>query len=458
MSRHSPPPVVRRCELELQSIQLSSDSEFNAHRNSRLQSLLQHHFNNDHNSAWKQLVIQHGIATAADLPRSVDELRNLPIVTKSFLREANYASRPAVRDSEIRMTVLTSGSTGAPLSIPQSFSFSRRVWGEMFVRSLAAVGHSELCSAPGYVLGHFTNTIRNTGTYAASSSICEMLGPTAVLGVTSSPPEDHAALIRRRGIEWIAASPGFFIALAAWSAKNNNFLASSTLRALHAGGAPIDETSRLRMMAQLGVSAFHHVYASTELGYIGVAVRPGGPYSLFSDEYIVEIVDEHGNHVRAGERGRVVISVLPSDAAPLIRYENGDTARYVGTGGPLRHFVLLDDLGRSATAFLCDAKIAYDDIAKIPQLVRASGIPIDAFQLVKQRNGDGRDRICLRVESTHGSREELEASISSALTSYHQIEYHLRSGELAPTSIEVFSPGELTRGRFKLPLFVDETV
>jgi phenylacetate-coenzyme A ligase PaaK-like adenylate-forming protein len=128
MSRHSPPPVVRKCELALQNIELSSDSEFNAHRNSRLQSLLQHHFNNDHNSAWKQLVIQNGIATAADLPRSVGELRNLPIVTKSFLREANYASRPAVRDSEIRMTVLTSGSTGAPLSIPQSLTFSRRAW------------------------------------------------------------------------------------------------------------------------------------------------------------------------------------------------------------------------------------------------------------------------------------------------------------------------------------------
>jgi phenylacetate-coenzyme A ligase PaaK-like adenylate-forming protein len=269
----------------------------------------------------------------------------------------------------------------------------------MFVRTLALVQDAEICRSPGYVVCHQTKDLRNTGSFAASSYLCGMLGSHVVLGLTISPPEHHAKLIKEHGIKWIASSPGFFVALSAWSAANDRVLQSSGLEVVHAAGAPIDDTLRLRVMDELGLRSFHRAYASTELGFVGVACSSEAVYTMFSDEYVFEIVDDDGEHVMPGQRGRVLVTVLSSDAAPLIRYENGDTARYVGDTCPATGFAVLDKIGRRLTAILCDAKVTYDDIAAIPDVMSQRGVVTSAFQLAKQREPDGRDRICIRVET-----------------------------------------------------------
>jgi phenylacetate-coenzyme A ligase PaaK-like adenylate-forming protein len=210
-------------------------------------------------------------------------------------------------------------------------------------------------------------------------------------------------------------------------------------------------------MGQLGLESFHRVYASTELGFVGVACNPGEPYSVFSDEYIFEIVDETGIHVNPGQSGRVLVTVLCSDAAPLIRYENGDVARYLGYGGPFQKFTMIDQLSRAMTAFICDAKLTYDDIANIPKHISEMGVQVTSFQLAKQRHEDGRDKICLRIETPYTDMNEVRRVGVRALAEHYQIDYHLKSKELAPTIVEVYAPGQLTAGRFKLPLFVDES-
>ena len=262
--------AITRCLDDLSAVRLRPQS-LQDRRTSQLCVLLHHHFGNKHNGAWRRLLNVHGIHSASELPRSADSLTALPIVTKSFLRGANYAEFPAIEKDDVRLTVSTSGSMGAPLAIPQSFGFSRRLWGEMFMRTLAIVQDAEICRSPGYVVCHQTKEFKNTGSFAASSHLCEMLGSHVVLGLTSSPPEHHAKLVKEYGIKWIASSPGFFIALSAWSAANDRALQSSGLEVAHAAGAPIDESLRLRVINELGLRSFHRAYASTELGFVGVA-------------------------------------------------------------------------------------------------------------------------------------------------------------------------------------------
>jgi phenylacetate-CoA ligase len=67
-------------------------------------------------------------------------------------------------------------------------------------------------------------------------------------------------------------------------------------------------------------------YSSQELGYIGVHCRHCGQYHIQSESVYVEVLDEHGEHCRSGEVGRVVVTDLHNFAMPLIRYELGDHA------------------------------------------------------------------------------------------------------------------------------------
>ena len=46
-----------------------------------------------------------------------------------------------------------------------------------------------------------------------------------------------------------------------------------------------------------------------------------------SDHMCIEFLDEHDNHVKAGELGRIVVTDLASYAMPLIRYDIGDMGR-----------------------------------------------------------------------------------------------------------------------------------
>lgn len=66
-------------------------------------------------------------------------------------------------------------------------------------------------------------------------------------------------------------------------------------------------------------------YGSAETGIISYEC-PKGKHHLSSDVLAVELLDDCGQPVPAGAIGRVVVSVLHSHAAPLIRYDLGDYA------------------------------------------------------------------------------------------------------------------------------------
>jgi len=75
------------------------------------------------------------------------------------------------------------------------------------------------------------------------------------------------------------------------------------------------------------------VYACNEAGDIAWQCFYGVGYHVNADNLIVEIVKE-GRPVEPGEVGEVVITNLNRYALPIIRYKNGDLARFAA--GPCR--------------------------------------------------------------------------------------------------------------------------
>jgi phenylacetate-CoA ligase len=84
--------------------------------------------------------------------------------------------------------------------------------------------------------------------------------------------------------------------------------------------------------AQLFLDAFkvpiHNLYGGRELGAIACQVISDGPLSILRPYVFVEIVDQNGRPVRAGESGRVLCTSTACRGTPFLRYEVGDAAAY----------------------------------------------------------------------------------------------------------------------------------
>ena len=94
-------------------------------------------------------------------------------------------------------------------------------------------------------------------------------------------------------------------------------------------------------------------YGSAETGIISYQCPMGG-HHVSSDAVLVEIIDDNGTPVEIGEVGRVVVSVLHSQAAPIIRYDLGDYAAFSTRSCPCgRTLPLFDQIvGRTSSVIV----------------------------------------------------------------------------------------------------------
>jgi phenylacetate-CoA ligase len=96
-----------------------------------------------------------------------------------------------------------------------------------------------------------------------------------------------------------------------------------SLRKVFTGAEVLDDSIRERVRRQLGVQIADN-YGSTE-AFIAWQC-PRGSYHLNAEHVMIEIVDETGREVAAGESGRVLVTTLENYLMPLLRYEIGDYA------------------------------------------------------------------------------------------------------------------------------------
>lgn len=449
--------VLERLRAEIERGKHEHPAVFAWSRDVRLMQLLRFHYENPRNPAYGELLRQHGIRSTADLPINAAGLARLPLVEKDFLRAGDYAARPAVPASQVRFVISTSGSTGAPMRVPHSYDFERRMFGDLFARMYIMLGHEDLLREPAYFISHFTPSTKATGTYACFTQLRDIWGGEVTVGNTCDSFEEHLrGLLAARSS---CSAPGFFLAALAAAQARQVDLSATPLELVIVGGAPVTAENHARVLRGFGLRTFRLGYVNSELGWLGIQLEDGGPYTIFSDDYIVEVLDEHGQQVAPGERGRVAVTALSSDAAPLIRYACGDTARYLGQSSEYANFPLLDDISRDLMAIIGDGKVMYDDLAEMPRTMASLGAPVAAFQLAKRRAPDGRDQVHLRVELVDPGQDtrQVEHAAVAALRRHPHMDFHIGDGELPYPVVETYQPGHLTTGRFKVPLYVDET-
>gem|GEM_PF-6392225 len=85
------------------------------------------------------------------------------------------------------------------------------------------------------------------------------------------------------------------------------------------------DLARTRIREQLGAELYS-CYELPEFGVIAMECAQHDGLHVYSDLFIIEVLDEHGTSVREGEEGRIVITDLMNRAMPFIRYDTGDRA------------------------------------------------------------------------------------------------------------------------------------
>jgi phenylacetate-CoA ligase len=255
--------------------------------------------------------------------KNIPRLENLPTVDKKVLSERNLDFLCVPRN-QIAEIVTTSGTTGKPLLwLLTKNDIDRLALNEKISFECAGV------------------TPRDTVLIAVALDRCFIAGLAywqglqklgcAVVRVGASSARRVLEMIERVRPTTIVAVPSFLNVIAGKANELKFDLKNSPVKKLICIGEPIRDSSfRLNNSGRAIEKTWHakifSTYGVTELANSLCECSAGAGGHLHEDQLHLEILDDVGNILPAGEIGEIVATTFGVEAMPLIRYRTGDCA------------------------------------------------------------------------------------------------------------------------------------
>ena len=273
-----------------------------------------------HSPYYRRLFKQAGVKPSAV---SLDRLGDLPLTDKMEFSRHNDEFLAVPRESIVDI-VLSSGTTGKPTRIMYTErDLKRLAYNEQVSFAGCGIAADDValltctmdrCFIAGlaYFLGIRAlgaAAIRNGhGTLASHLEIIKMIQPTVLVGV-----------------------PSFLRKLAVYLEDHGVNPAQTSVRKLVCIGEPVRGADMAMLKLGNDLQAFwkadvYSTYASSECisTFCECTAQCGG--HLHPDLAIVEILDDAGRSVAAGQPGEVVLTPLDMEGMPLIRFRTGDVS------------------------------------------------------------------------------------------------------------------------------------
>jgi phenylacetate-coenzyme A ligase PaaK-like adenylate-forming protein len=381
-------------------------------------------------------------------PNDLADLAAIPPIDKQFLRTGGFAQRPAV-DAPVTV-VSTSGTTSDAVAVPHTADSLRAGLGDNFGRAFVAAGVG-FPQRP-WLVGHWEESareanVRVSGSYISMTWLAEVAA-SALLRNSTSP----AAVIVEEAVAFaptvVASSPNLLATLAhAALAKGHHF----GLRAVLYGGAAATEEHRVLWQRAFAPAQMIAFYPTTDAGALGVSPEDSGVYQTFTETHLVEVLDDAGHHVGIGERGRLAVTAYRSLAAPIIRYQVGDSVVYEGTEA---NRVLISSIRRLTDAAIGDTLVPLEVIDAWTSALTGLGHVLSAVQLVCRTDAAARDQPVVRLVGAASPSRQLEEDALGLLRAITQLHHEIRHGSVAPPIVEFVD--STVDSPFKSRSFVDE--
>lgn len=268
-------------------------------------------------------LIRHAVSTT-DYYRGMDPeapLSSFPIVNKDTWRAEYDAFRSSLfADGKGCRVMTTSGSTGTPFSMIQDP-------GKITANTADAIFLSSLA---GYRIGDRIAFIRVWVDNVKKSKLQLFAENSIMMESSSLSDESIAGMLKTIRDEKVSVLTGYSSALGEISRyieRNAVDLSDFSVRAI----LPISETMpdpvRKRLSEQFECPVRSY-YSNEENGIMGIQHEKDNGYYINSESYYYEILKfDSDEPAEDGEIGRIVITDLTNRAFPVIRYDNGDSAR-----------------------------------------------------------------------------------------------------------------------------------
>lgn len=146
--------------------------------------------------------------------------------------------------------------------------------------------------------------------------------PQHILAV-ATPIAEQIDWLRRRRPAYLSAYPSIAAEIAATLGDEGPALGIETVLTY---GEALSRDQREAIEAGLAAKVVD-AYSAQEIGFIAIECPVSGDYHIPSETLLVEIADDRGRPLPAGEMGDVLVTPIYNTVMPLIRYRIGDRGR-----------------------------------------------------------------------------------------------------------------------------------
>jgi len=253
--------------------------------------------------------------------RTVDDIKFLPFMEKTDLRDNYPYGLLAVPQKEIVRIHGSSGTTGKPIVAGYTEN-DLEVWTEMMARTLTAAGAErdsiiQIC----YGYGLFTGGI---GAHQGATRIGAMTIP-----MSSGNTQRQIMMMQDMGTTHLCCTPSYALYLGETIQEMGIPLSSLNLKAGVFGAEPCTEEMRVRIEELLGIKAYD-IYGLTEIAGPGVAYECDAKNGMHvnEDHVIAEIIDPVTEQpLPCGQKGELVFTTITKQGMPMLRYRTHDICR-----------------------------------------------------------------------------------------------------------------------------------
>lgn len=413
--------------------------ELNKHQLEGLKWTVSHVFNGS--PFYREKFEQAGVRP--DDIKSLDDIRKLPFTKADDLKEGYPFPLLSVPQSQAVRIHASSGTTGKR----KVLTYTQKDvddWAHFFARCYEMAGLTEkdkVQIAVGY--GIWTAGV---GFQAG----CEKFGAMAIPMGPGNTDMQCQVLVDLQAT--VMCSTASMALLMAEEIQKRDLRDKIALKKIIFGSERSSEAIRRKIKELSGVEDVFDITGMTELYGPGTGLdchkHEGIHY--WADYYILEILDPDTlEPVPPGEIGEMVVTTLCKEGSPLIRYRTRDLSRVIGHPCSCGSILPMHDriLGRSDDMFIFRAVNIYpghiDEIlSSIPEIG-------SEYQVVLNRNSDGKDYMTIRVERS----QETDASKNDEIAG--KVENGIKKQILVSCQAEVLGYGKLPRWEKKAKRIYD---
>jgi len=251
--------------------------------------------------------------------RSVDDLRRLPFLTKTVIRNNTEAMKHA--DARALARFSTGGSSGAPLIF---FIGNERVSHDVAAKWRATRWWGVDIGDPEIVVW---GSPIELGAQDRVRRVRDRLMRTQLLPafeMSQARLGEFVATIRRRRPKMLFGYPSALTHIAQYAEQRGVSMTDLGIRVAFVTSERLYDNQRATIARVFGCSVANG-YGSRDAGFIAHECASGGMH-ITAEDIIVELVDSDGQAVSDGMPGEIVVTHLATRDFPFLRYRTGDVA------------------------------------------------------------------------------------------------------------------------------------